>query len=340
MIQIPQQNPQRYSKEGNLYKISASDEIEPVLIEVLDETDLEIEGILPFDIRGIIIYLRDYNRYIASNELVDTLAESVSLNPHYTYKEHSKVMGAKMGRTIPIISIDTNKVLTEIEKQKAKVLFSGVKEVEWEINGEDTSNLINQIIWTLSPNAPKPLDTYTTWDLNLSGDYSVTKIPIEPLDENARIPEDKLSANLEIINGRLKTLNSDFNRIKDIFYFGKVSGTSTTRHTVLSASDSGDDMAIQVITKQSEAVDKEVLVSNQLGEVQDKKVEGVSTEVEQAKTTLSQKINQTEATIASAQAGDTAAQRDLARKLAQTESALLNANAILVQKLKDAGVKV
>lgn len=311
MIQQPQQNPQRYSKEGNLYTISASKDIKPVTIEVLEETDLEIEGVLPFNISGIIIYLRDYNRYLASNELVESLLDSVSINPHYTYKEHSSVLGAKMGKTIPIISIDTNKMLTEIEKQKDKVLFSGVKDVEWEINEGDISGLIKQIIWTLTMDGEKPLDTYTTWDLNLSADYSITKLPIEPLDKDAKIPEDKLSANLKAINDRLVLLNSDFNAIKDIFYFGKISGTSTTRHTILAAVDSGDDMSVQVVTKQSQTTDKEVLVSNQVGEAADKKVEEVATTVEEATTDLSKKINQTEATIRSAQAGDAAAQRAL-----------------------------
>ena len=66
MIVELQQNQRRYSKTDNVYTISAKKGIPPVTIQVLED-DLEIEGILPFDIRGVIIYLRNYNRYIASN---------------------------------------------------------------------------------------------------------------------------------------------------------------------------------------------------------------------------------------------------------------------------------
>jgi len=334
-----QQNQRRYSKTDNVYTISAKEGIPPVTIQVLED-DLEIEGILPFDIRGVIIYLRNYNRYIASEELVQTLAEVVSINPHYTYKEHSKVLGATIGRTIPIIPIDTLKILEEIEKQKGKIPFSGVKDVEWEINGGDTSGLIKQIIWTLSPNAPKPLDTYKVFDLNLSADYSIDKIPVEPLDKDARIPEDKLANNLKVINDRLTQLNSDFQTIKDIFYFGKITPTSTTKYTTLAAADSGDDISVQVVNKSSTLVDKKPLVSTSVADAAQKKADDLAQKVEQAQTDLQQKINQTENTIKTAQAGDTAAQSELRRQLLQAQQNLTNTNASLLQRLKAKGIDI
>jgi len=87
-----QQNPQRYSKKDKEYFINAGSTLPPVTIQVLED-DLNIEGVLPFDIKGVIIYLRNYNRYLASKELLVTLSDSVSKNPHYTYKQHSKVLG-------------------------------------------------------------------------------------------------------------------------------------------------------------------------------------------------------------------------------------------------------
>lgn len=339
MIVELQQNQRRYSKTDNVYTISAKKGIPPVTIQVLED-DLEIEGILPFDIKGVIIYLRNYNRYLASNELVQTLADSVSINPHYTYKEHSKVLGAKIGKTIPIIPIDTLKILEEIEKQKGKIPFSGVKEVEWEINGNDTSGLIKQIIWTLSPSSPKPLDTYKVFDLNLSADYSIDKIPVEPLDKDARIPEDKLANNLKVINDRLLQLNSDFQTIKDIFYFGKITPTSTTKYTILAAADSGDDISVQVVSKSSTAVDKQPLLSTSVAEAAQNKADELAQKVEQAQTDLQKKIDQTENTIKTAQAGDVQAQTELKRQLLLAQQNLTNTNASLLQRLKAKGIEI
>jgi hypothetical protein len=334
-----QQNQKRYFKEDNEYKISAKEGLTPVTIQVLED-DLDIEGVLPFDIRGVIIYLRNYNRYLASSELLETLADSVSINPHYTYKEHSKVLGARMGKTIPIIPIDTLKILEEIEKQKGKIPFSGVKDVEWEINGNDTSGLIKQIIWTLSPNAEKPLDTYKVFDLNLSADYSIDAIPVEPLDKDARVPEDKLANNIKIINDRLAQLNSDFQAIKDIFYFGKITPTSTTKYTILAAADSGDDISVQVVSKSSTAVDKQPLVSTSQSDAAQAKADDLAQKVEQAQTDLQKKIDQTENTIKTAQAGDTAAQSELRRQLLQAQQNLTNTNASLLSRLKAKGIDI
>jgi hypothetical protein len=334
-----QQNQRRYFKEDNGYKISAKAGLTPVTIQVLED-DLDIEGVLPFDIKGVIIYLRNYNRYLASSELLETLADSVSINPHYTYKEHSKVLGARMGKTIPIIPIDTLKILEEIEKQKGKIPFSGVKDVEWEINGNDTSGLIKQIIWTLSPNAEKPLDTYKVFDLNLSADYSIDAIPVEPLDKDARVPEDKLANNIKIINDRLAQLNSDFQAIKDIFYFGKITPTSTTKYTILAAADSGDDISVQVVSKSSTAVDKQPLVSTSQSDAAQAKADDLAQKVEQAQTDLQKKIDQTENTIKTAQAGDTAAQSELRRQLLQAQQNLTNTNASLLSRLKAKGIDI
>jgi hypothetical protein len=333
------QNQKRYSKSDNLYSISAKEGIKPLTIEIL-ESDLELEPLLPFDIKGIIIYLKDFNRYVASGELIETLADSLDSNPHYTYKEHSSVMGAKMGKTIPIIPIDTTKILEEIEKQKGKISFSGTKSVEWEIDGEDTSNLIKQIVWTLSPSTPKPLDTYTTWDLNLSGDYSVGSLKIEPLDKDAKVDEAKLESNLKAINARLSSLASDFNTIKDLFYFGKISGTSTTKHTILASVEDGDELPIQVISKESRMAGKETLVANQVSEVAEQKVSDVQSQVEAAQTTLTEKINKTEDTIRTAQTGDTQAQALLRKQLIDAQNNAAASTAALIQRLKDKGIQL
>ena len=244
---ILEQNPTRYSKRGNDYLISAGPDIEPLKITVLEE-DIELEPRLAADIKGVIIYLKGYERYLTSPGLFNELADSLVSNPHYTWKEHSRVLGARMGRTIPIIPIDTDSVSDIISRQQERIMNSGVKEVEWGISGRDISGIIKQIVWTLSPSAPKPLDTYTTYDLNLDADYSISNSVGTPIDKDLKITEARLAEGLAEVQTRISALNRDFNRIKDLFYFGKISSTAATRWTTLSVSDD-DGIGIQVVSK-------------------------------------------------------------------------------------------
>jgi hypothetical protein len=244
---ILEQNPTRYSKRGSDYLISAGPDIEPITITVL-EADIVIQPILPPDIRGVIIYLDGYRRYLASPSLFNALAESLESNPHYTWKTHSEVLGVKMGRTVPIIRIDTDSVLKVISQQGDKIRNSGVKEVEWGISGQDLTGVIKQLAWTLSPTAPKPLDTYTTYDLNLDADYSITNLFPVVDSSDLSINRTRLEEGLRSVGDRVSALNRDFNRIKDLFYFGKIQSQATTQWTGLSVSGD-DDIGIQVVSK-------------------------------------------------------------------------------------------
>lgn len=244
---ILEQNPTRYSKRGRDYLISAGPDIEPITITVL-EADIVIQPVLPPDIRGVIIYLDGYRRYLASPSLFNALAESLESNPHYTWKTHSEVLGVKMGRTVPIIPIDMNSVLKVISRQEDKIRNSGVKEVEWGISGDNLTGVIKQLAWTLSPTAPKPLDAYTTYDLNLDADYSITNLFPVVDSSDLRINQTRLEEGLRSVGDRVSALNRDFNRIKDLFYFGKIQSQAATRWTGLSVSGD-DDIGIQVVSK-------------------------------------------------------------------------------------------
>lgn len=325
------QSPERYLYGGGVWRISASEGIQPVEItegsESLDVTPLLSVG-------GVIVHIVGTDYYLGSEELVQNLADSFRTNPHYSYKEHSKVLGAKMGKTIPILKVSISPLEESIEKQKGKGSFAGVKEVQWALENE-YKGLIEQINWTLSPSSPKPKDTYKIFDLSLSGDYTITALPITPLDENKRIPEEVLEGNLKIINDRLVQLRADFNKIKDIFYFGKSVSSSTNTYSVL-ASAEDEEFEVQVVTKDSVMVSKVGTPSTQLAEKQEADVKEVDTKVEERATTLQQRISNNEATIQSAQSGDKAAQAALTNQLAESKSSIQR----LVEKLKAAKIEV
>lgn len=315
---VLEQNPNRYSFENGAWKISAKSDIKPIEIT---EGELNIELSPLLSVGGVIVHIKGTEYYLGSIGLIEDLRDSLQSNPHYSYKEHSKVLGAKMGRTIPILEVNISTIEESIAKQKEKGKFAGVKEVKWSLE-EDYKGLIEQINWTLSPSDNKPKDNYKIFDLNLSGDYSVKGLPITPLDENARIPEDVLANNLKVINDRIVQLKKDFNAITDVFYFGKSSPSSTTTYDVL-ASAEGEEFEVQVVTKDSVMVSKIATPTSQLADVQSQAVDSVKEEVQSTATTLQQRISNNEATVRAAQSGDAAAQR-----------ALSDANTALREQLK------
>jgi len=314
-----EQNGERYSYGNGVWKISASNDIKPVEITEGSET-LDVTPLL--SVSGVIVHIVGTDYYLGSEELVQNLADSFRTNPHFSYKEHSKILGAKMGKTIPILSVKLDVLEESITKQKEKGKFAGVKEVKWSLE-ENYKGLIEQINWTLSPSSTKPKDEYKIYDLNLSGDYNVTTLPITPLDENKRIPEDTLASNLKVINDRIVELRKDFNSIKDVFYFGKNVLSSTTTYNVL-ASAEGEEFEVQVVTKDSVMASKVATPSTQLAEVQTAEVEAVKTDVQTQTSTLQQRISNNEETIKAAQSGDAAAQK-----------ALSDANTALREQLKE-----
>ena len=183
----------------------------------------------------------------------------------------------------------------------------------------------------MTPTFPKPKDSYSVFDLNLSGDYSIDALKIIPLDENARINEEVLASNLKVINDRLVQLRNDFNSIKDTFYFGNSSGTST-KYKVIASVDDGDDYSVQVVTKSSSMISKSNLPSTQQADITSKAVGEVQQAVTQASSTLADKIAANQATIEAAQQGDANAQSALDSQVKESKSLIQT----LREKLKAA----
>jgi hypothetical protein len=312
-----EQNPKRYSYGDGVWKISAKKGLKPVEIT---EGDRSIDITPALSVGGVIVHIVGTDIYLGSEETVVALTDSFLTNPHYSYKEHSMVLGATMGKSIPILEVKTDSILQSIEKQKDKGKFAGVKEVKWSLD-DDFKGLIEQINWTLSPTFNKPKDNYTIFDLNLLGDYSVAGLPITPLDDTKRIPEDVLASNLKIINDRIVQLRKDFTSITDTFYFGKVTPTSTTTYDIVSSTE-GEEYGVQVVTKDSVMASKVATPASQLADEQSKAVDAVKADVQSTATSLSEKITNNEATIKSAQSGDAQAQSTLNAQLTESKSFL------------------
>jgi hypothetical protein len=233
-----EKNPQRYIKGPMGWEVSAAPDDKASVPPYM------ISGIVPFgqkptatklldDTGALVVELGD--EYLVSKRISLDLRDSNETNPHFTYRHNGEVrlpliddmgktIGTKttpIGKTIPIIRVDIDALNKKVEEESIPLAKAGVADVVF--ISEDSNKLLAQINFTLSPSAVREIDEYRLYDLNLNDDvYSIDAPPIEGLDENSKIDEDKLSKNLEEIDRRLQALNKDFNMIKEVYFNGKI----------------------------------------------------------------------------------------------------------------------
>ena len=231
-------NPDRYVKTSMGWEVTAepTDKINvpPYTITENNSTgQKQITIKLVDDAGGLMVELD--NEYLVSNRIMMDLTDSNQTNPHFTYKQNGEVrlplmddsgktIGIKttpIGKTIPILKVDIDSLNKKMQEELIPLAKAGVADVVF--ISEDANKLLGQINFTLSPSAVREMDEFKLYDLNLNDDvYSINAPPIEGLDENAKIDNDKLSKNLIEIDRRLQALNKDFNMIKEVYFNGKV----------------------------------------------------------------------------------------------------------------------
>lgn len=258
------QNPQRYSKGPTDWVISASPDVKPLLLPI----GVEIEGLRPvLEAEGIIVKVKtpdpDLDMYLISPITLQDIKDSN--HPHYTSANNGRVQGAQMGKSIPIISIDSTRLDGIAEAQSAGNRKAGVKGLEYIFDGETIDGLplglLKQINWTLTTTGEKPADTFQVWDLDLKADYSIEKLVVETAQSGGKIDIDKLKALMEGVNERLRGLRSDFNMIVEVYENGKQPasiGYSEITKVAQSPTETGttdDDVQAQVVIKYSQLGD-------------------------------------------------------------------------------------
>lgn len=234
---ILEKNPERYIKVPMGWEVTANPNdkqaVPPYMISNNNGLGQKQTSIKLLDDTGALLVELD-NEYLISKRINLDLRDSNETNPHFTYKHNGEVrvplkddtgksIGIKttpIGKTIPIIRVDIDKLNQKIEEEKKSLSKAGVADVVFIT--EDSNKLLGQINFTLSPSAVREMDEYKLYDLNLNNDiYGIEAPPIEGLDENQKIDNDKLSKNLEEIDKRLQALNRDFNMIKEVYFNGK-----------------------------------------------------------------------------------------------------------------------
>ena len=232
-----QKNPDRYVKIPMGWEVTAKPEdkqaVPPYMISDGVTFGQKSTATKLLDDTGALLVELD-NEYLISKRISLDLRDSNETNPHFSYRIHGEVrlplkddtgkeIGIKttpIGKTVPIIRVDVGALNKKIEEESIPLAKAGVADVVF--ISEDSNKLLGQINFTLSPSAVREMDEYKLYDLNLNDDvYSNDAPPIEGLDADSKIDNEKLSKNLEEIDRRLQALNNDFNMIKEVYFNGK-----------------------------------------------------------------------------------------------------------------------
>ena len=219
------QNPDRYSKVGNNWVISASPDIEPIYLPI-GTTLQNLKPLITAD--GIIVKVGE--DYLCSLTTLNLIKDSN--NPHYDIVQNGSIKvkdkEVYIGSTIKIIELDISRLQSIGELQDTKGIRAGVSSVEYTYEGTVTDgisdNLIKQINYTLTPDSVRGLDTYTLYQLKLAPDaaYSIKGLDIVLQPPNELLDMPKLKVFIEGVRERLTLLRGDFNMIKKMFFEGQI----------------------------------------------------------------------------------------------------------------------
>jgi hypothetical protein len=232
------QNPDRYSKQGANWVISASPDILPIYLPV----GVSLSNLKPLiKANGIVIKVGE--DYLCSTNTLNEI--KVSNNPHYDIVENGEVIvkdkRVVIGKTIKIIELNLTDLTEIIASRDTLNRNAGVIDV---IYGPETESIdgvpkgiIDQINYTLDQSSDRPMDSYSIFDFYGMVDYmnnpnaahyKITPLLVQTQQADTVFDPTKLREYLIEVSDKLKLLERDFNFIQDIFYESKLPNSPTT----------------------------------------------------------------------------------------------------------------
>jgi hypothetical protein len=258
------QNPERYSKVGTQWIISANGESPNKGVTPLSFTPTPLPFSLKPYLNGDGIIIKAGEHYLISKNTLNMIVSSN--NPHYDTKLNGIIVWrgkqSKIGQTIPIIEIDVTRLPTLASERDIRNKTAGVNNVEYIFEGNlidgVPTNLIEQINYTLNQDIDRPMDKFSIWELQLGDDkgvYSIEVLKIETAQEDGSLDKTKLQTFLSETNKRLQQLRKDFNMIKDVFYNGAPPDNLGSVTISLQAQTNPPEDIVPVVFKYSTIVD-------------------------------------------------------------------------------------
>jgi hypothetical protein len=228
------QNPQRYTKEGAQWKVSAKPAIKPIYLPIGVPLN-NLKPVLKGD--GIVVKLGE--NYLCSLQTLNDIKESN--NPHYDIIENGKLKvkdkEVVIGKTVKIIELDASKLQTIIQGRELQNRQSGVMSVSYIDDAQNglvegiPKKLIDQINYTLDKESERPSDKFEVVDyfsmVDSKNNPAASHYTIKPIrtvtDQQATIFDPKkLQTFIIELDNQLKLLRRDFNRIQDTFFKGEL----------------------------------------------------------------------------------------------------------------------
>ena len=227
------QNPERYSKVGTQWIISANGDspnkaVTPITLPI----GVPLTNLKPLILaNGIIVKVGE--NYLCSLTTLNEIKNSN--NPHYDIVQNGtlkvKDKDVVMGKTIKIIELNLTNLTTIMDERDTLNKNAGVVDV---VYGPETGlvdgvpkGILDQINYTLNETSSRPMDEYSIFDfysmvdfkLNpKAGHYKITPLLVQTQQEDTVFEPAKLREYLTEVGNKLKLLEKDFNFIQDIFY--------------------------------------------------------------------------------------------------------------------------
>jgi len=236
-MKLISQNPERYSKVGSSWVISANADspnkgVTPLTLPI----GVQLANLKPLiKADGIIVKVGE--NYLCSNTTINLIKDSN--NPHYDIVENGKLKvkdkEVVIGKTIKIIELNVASLDTIMASRDTLNLNAGAIDV---VYGGETQlvegipqGLIDQINYTLDKGSERPKDEYSIFDFYSLVDYvnnpkaahyKITPLLVKTQQEETIFDPTKLREYLIEVGDKLKLLENDFNLIQDIFYEAKL----------------------------------------------------------------------------------------------------------------------
>ena len=232
------QNPERYSKQGSSWVISASKAVTPIQLPI----GVPLQNLKPLIIaNGIIVKVGD--DYLCSITTLNLIKQSN--NPHYDIVQNGgvKVKDKEVivGKTIKIIELNLTNLTTIMDERDTLNKNAGAIDVvyggETELVDGVPKGLIDQINYTLDNGSERPKDEYSIFDFYTMVDYKnnekashykITPLLVQTQQADTIFDPTKLREYLIEVADKLKLLEIDFNLIQDIFYEAKLPNNPNT----------------------------------------------------------------------------------------------------------------
>ena len=232
------QNPDRYSKVGSSWVISASKDIKPITLPI----GVSLSNLKPLiKADGIIVKVGE--NYLCSLNTINLIKDSN--NPHYDIIQNGMVKVKDkeviVGKTIKIIELNVDSLTTIMASRDTLNLNAGAIDVVYGpetemVNGVE-QGIIDQINYTLDKGSERPKDEYSIFDFYSLVDYinnpkaahyKITPLLVQTQQEETIFDPAKLRQYLIEVADKLKLLEIDFNIIQDIFYEAKLPNNPIT----------------------------------------------------------------------------------------------------------------